>query len=77
MTVISYRRHRFPPSIIQHAIWLYLRFTLELSGRGGSPGRAWAGHFLRNGAALGAEIWPFAPCGNSEPTQPLSGRGLS
>jgi transposase-like protein len=27
--VISYRRHRFPPSIIQHAIWLYLRFTLS------------------------------------------------
>ena len=29
MTDISYRRHRFPPSIIQHAIWLYLRFTLS------------------------------------------------
>src|SRR6202171_1934410 len=25
----SYRRHRFPPSIIRHAIWLYLRFTLS------------------------------------------------
>ena len=24
-----YRRHRFPPEIIQHAIWLYLRFTLS------------------------------------------------
>jgi putative transposase len=23
------RRHRFPPEIIQHAIWLYLRFTLS------------------------------------------------
>jgi hypothetical protein len=22
-------RHRFPPPIIQHAIWLYLRFTLS------------------------------------------------
>jgi putative transposase len=29
MTPLSYRRHRFPPSIIQHAIWLYLRFTLS------------------------------------------------
>jgi transposase-like protein len=29
MTHLSYRRHRFPPSIIQHAIWLYLRFTLS------------------------------------------------
>jgi hypothetical protein len=25
----SYRRHRFPPEIIQHATWLYLRFTLS------------------------------------------------
>lgn len=28
---LSYRRHRFPPAIIQHAIWLYLRFTLSYS----------------------------------------------
>jgi hypothetical protein len=26
---LCYRRHRFPPEIIQHAIWLYLRFTLS------------------------------------------------
>ena len=29
MAEISYRRHRFPPDIIQHAIWLYFRFTLS------------------------------------------------
>src|SRR5712664_302047 len=29
MDQLSYRRHRFPPAIIQHAIWLYLRFTLS------------------------------------------------
>jgi putative transposase len=29
MTLLSYRRHRFPPEIIQHAIWLYLRFILS------------------------------------------------
>src|SRR3954471_1008814 len=29
MPLLSYRRHRFPPPIIQHAIWLYLRFTLS------------------------------------------------
>src|SRR5947209_12369109 len=29
MDQLSYRRHRFPPKIIQHAIWLYLRFTLS------------------------------------------------
>src|SRR5690242_13020688 len=29
MAEISYRRHRFPPVLIQHAVWLYLRFTLS------------------------------------------------
>ncbi|WP_316980344.1 IS6 family transposase [Shumkonia mesophila] len=29
MTKISYKRHRFPPSVIQHAVWLYCRFTLS------------------------------------------------
>jgi len=29
MAFLSYRRHRFPPPIIHHAIWLYLRFTLS------------------------------------------------
>jgi hypothetical protein len=28
MQPISYARHRFPPDIIGHAVWLYLRFTL-------------------------------------------------
>ena len=26
---ISFARHQFPPVIIQHAVWLYLRFTLS------------------------------------------------
>jgi transposase-like protein len=45
MAEISYRRHRFPPAIIQHAVWL-LRFTLSyrddeelLTKRGGHLGR--------------------------------------
>jgi putative transposase len=31
MAPISYRRHRFPPVVIQHAVWLYPRFTLSYS----------------------------------------------
>lgn len=27
MNEISFRRHRFPPEIIRHAVWLYARFT--------------------------------------------------
>src|SRR6516225_1690306 len=26
---ISFARHQFPPEIIRHAVWLYLRFTLS------------------------------------------------
>ncbi|MCH8347358.1 MAG: IS6 family transposase [Proteobacteria bacterium] len=29
MQNISYKRHRFPPEIIYHAVWLYARFTLS------------------------------------------------
>lgn len=28
--LVSYRRHRFPPEIIAHAVWLYFRFPLSL-----------------------------------------------
>jgi hypothetical protein len=33
MFPISYHRHRFPPTVIQHAVWLYLRFTLRALSR--------------------------------------------
>src|SRR6201997_4448937 len=26
---ISFARHQFPPAVIRHAVWLYLRFTLS------------------------------------------------
>ena len=29
MTTISFVRHQFPPAIIRHTVWLYLRFTLS------------------------------------------------
>ncbi len=29
MQKISYRRYRFHPDIIQHAVWLYFRFTMS------------------------------------------------
>jgi putative transposase len=29
MRKISYAGYRFPPEVIDHAIWLYLRFTLS------------------------------------------------
>jgi len=31
MKPISYARRRFPPDVIRHAVWLYLRFTLSYS----------------------------------------------
>ncbi len=29
MQPLSFKRHRFPPEIIHHSIWLYARFTLS------------------------------------------------
>ncbi len=29
MPPISYARYRFPPEVIRHAVWLYVRFTLS------------------------------------------------
>ena len=29
MKPITYARRRFPPDVIRHAVWLYLRFTLS------------------------------------------------
>jgi putative transposase len=30
LRAVSYKRHRFPPEIIAHAVWLYFRFPLSL-----------------------------------------------
>jgi putative transposase len=30
MRPISFKRHRFPPKAIRHAVWLYFRFTLSI-----------------------------------------------
>ena len=30
MEPISYQRHRFPPTIFRHDVWLYFRLTLSL-----------------------------------------------
>ena len=30
MIQLSFKRHRFPPTIIRHSIWLYARITLGL-----------------------------------------------
>ena len=29
MRALSFKRHRFPPEVIRHAVWLYFRFTLS------------------------------------------------
>lgn len=32
MPAVSYARHRFPPAVIQHAVWLCMRFALSCRG---------------------------------------------
>jgi putative transposase len=55
MQPIFYDRHRFPPEVIRHAIWLYLRFTLSYRD-GGTPGRARFRRLLRDDPAMGAQV---------------------
>src|SRR5438067_9407473 len=70
MAPLSYRRHRFAPPIIQHAIWLYLRFTLSyrdveelLAERGFDVSyetvRRWV---LKFGAAVAQRLRRRRPC---------------
>jgi putative transposase len=62
MRKISYTGYRFPPEVIDHAIWLYLRFTLSfrdvedlLAERGIAVSyetvRRWVNHFAPTSAA--------------------------
>ena len=64
MKPISFKRHRFPPEIIRHAVWLYARFTLSfrdveelLAERGVDASyktvRRW---FLKFGPSIAANI---------------------
>ena len=51
-----YRRYRFPPEVISHAVWLYFRFPLSLRmGRGDACG-ARDLRDLRDRTAVGKEI---------------------
>ena len=69
MTKISYSGYRFPPVIIQQAIWLYARFTLSfrdvedlLAERGITVSyetvRRWVNHF---GSAIATDLRNAAP----------------
>ena len=70
MIKISYSGYRFPPEIIQHAIWLYIRFTLSfrdvedlLAERGIMVSyetvRRWVNHFGPMVAAANADPNPI------------------
>jgi putative transposase len=69
MKPISYARHRFPPDVIRHAVWLYLRFTLSyrdvadlLAERGlivsNESIRRWV---LKFGPAIAKNMWKSRP----------------
>jgi hypothetical protein len=56
MAPISYARHRFPPDVIRHAVWLYLRFTLSYRDVEELMAKKWPGCFVRDAPAMGPEI---------------------
>ncbi len=69
MKPISFKRHRFPPEVIRHPVWLYARFTLSfrdveemLSERGivvtNETVRRW---FLKFGSLIAANLRKMRP----------------
>ncbi len=83
MRQLSFKRHRFPPDIIRHSIWLYARFTLSyrdveemLAERGLDVSyetvRRW---FLKFGSTIAANLRRTRPR-PSAPTQ-TDGSGWS
>ena len=53
---ISFSRHQFPPAIIRHAVWLYLRFTLSYRDVEDLLAERGLDVSYENGAAMGIEI---------------------
>jgi transposase-like protein len=51
---VSYKRHRVPPEIIAHAVWLYFKFPLSL--RLVEEMLLERGIVVRDGPALGQEV---------------------
>jgi putative transposase len=65
MKNISYSGYRFPPEIIQQAIWLYLRFTLSLRDVEdllAERGVAVSCETVRIPAAARCGYYPYPPC---------------
>jgi putative transposase len=58
MNKLNYSGYRFPPEIIQQAIWLYLRFTLSLRDVEDLLAERGVAVFLRDCSSLGE---PFGP----------------
>src|ERR1700733_5826417 len=52
---VGYKRHRFSPAIIAHAVWLYFSFSLSLRLVEDAAG-ARHGRLLRDGATVGDEV---------------------
>ena len=56
MRAISYERHRFPPDVIRHAVWLYFRFTLSFRDVEELLAQRGIEFSLRDGSVLDAEV---------------------
>jgi hypothetical protein len=69
MTLLSYRRHRFPAPVIRHAIWLYLRFTLSYRDVEELLAERGLDTLLRDGATLGLEVRSDHRAGTTAPAR--------
>jgi len=77
MAEISYRRHRFPTVVIQHAVWLYLRFRLsyrDVEELLAERGLDISHESVRRGAEIRADDCTAAAAGSSSAERSLASR---
>jgi hypothetical protein len=63
----EFSAHQFPPDIIRHAVWLYLRFTFSFRDVEDLLAEA-GGCLLRNDPAMGVEVRAVVRQGTALPT---------
>jgi transposase-like protein len=54
---ISFARHQFPPAIIRHTVWLYVRFTLSYCDVEDLLAERGLDISYETFAAMGFEVW--------------------
>ena len=68
---ISFARHQFPPAVIRHAVWLYVRFTRSYRDVEDLLVERGLDVSYETGAAMGIEVRAIV-CPRTSPSTPAA-----